>query len=304
MKLTLHDSAASIRSHDLQSAICNLRGQRTPAHFSSSSLFSFSRSQFYIKPNKRRHRPQTRQRPTTPLQVSVLMVQYILTPWRDRQELLLVREQFYSASTSTDHDQQLQQQQSSEANTIVQDQTPVTACVYRVSSSDDLQHGARSDTCAVPTHAPRPSQHEQNTSDSGVTGATRDSAKTQLSRQQRQRQAIARVSMWMQRGNCPHMVESTALLTAAMLSDYGLAGGVYAVRAAYSAAFSRYVPTTFVLSRPCTILHNKHNSTSRIFSPSTSLPLFAILAEPYTILNMAGCASVSHLNSQCTRALL
>lgn len=66
MKLTLHDSAASIRSHDLQSAICNLRGQRTPAHFSSSSLFSFSRSQFCIKPNTRRHRPQTRQRPTTP----------------------------------------------------------------------------------------------------------------------------------------------------------------------------------------------------------------------------------------------
>ncbi|KAG6235876.1 hypothetical protein E4U24_008038 [Claviceps purpurea] len=173
------------------------------------------------------------------------MVQYILTPWRDRQELLLVREQFYSASTSTDRDQQLslqlQQQQSSEANTIAQDRTPVTARVYRVSSSDDLQHGARSDTCAAPTHAPRPSQHEQNTSDSGATGATRDSAKTQWSRQQRQRQAVARVSMWMQRGNCPHMVESTALLTAAMLSDDGLAGGVYAVRAAYSAAFSRFV---------------------------------------------------------------
>lgn len=82
--------------------------------------------------------------------------------------------------------------------------------------------------------------------------------------------------MWMQRGNCPHMVESTALLMAAILSDeeqtgiagssgtassYGTLGtgmvkremdvdgfsgsgiGVmsssYAVRAAYSAAFSR-----------------------------------------------------------------
>ena len=83
--------------------------------------------------------------------------------------------------------------------------------------------------------------------------------------------------MWMQRGNCPHMVESTALLTAAILSDqqaataasigngegereslgedgrlrtriYGsnsgsgamfLASSTYAARAAYSTAFSR-----------------------------------------------------------------
>ncbi|EGS17288.1 uncharacterized protein CTHT_0066080 [Thermochaetoides thermophila DSM 1495] len=56
--------------------------------------------------------------------------------------------------------------------------------------------------------------------------------------------AVARVSMWMQRGGCPHMVESTALLVAAILSDEaqgsGAAGG-YAVRAAYSAAFSRFV---------------------------------------------------------------
>jgi hypothetical protein len=56
-----------------------------------------------------------------------------------------------------------------------------------------------------------------------------------------QRQAVARVSMWMQRGNCPHLVESTALLTAAVLSDEAGddVGGTYAVRAAYSAAFSR-----------------------------------------------------------------
>ena len=68
--------------------------------------------------------------------------------------------------------------------------------------------------------------------------------------------------MWMQRGGCPHMVESTALLVAAGLSDSGVslgslgggggedgrgrgdngverAAGGYAVRAAYSAAFSR-----------------------------------------------------------------
>lgn len=53
--------------------------------------------------------------------------------------------------------------------------------------------------------------------------------------------AVARVSMWMQRGNCPHLVESTALLTAAVLCDEERGGASgYAVRAAYSTAFSRY----------------------------------------------------------------
>jgi hypothetical protein len=64
---------------------------------------------------------------------------------------------------------------------------------------------------------------------------------------QQKQEAVARVSMWMQRGNCPHLVESTALLEAAILSDGqatsepGLSGSSssYAVRAAYSAAFSR-----------------------------------------------------------------
>lgn len=62
--------------------------------------------------------------------------------------------------------------------------------------------------------------------------------------------AVARVSMWMQRGGCPHMVESTALLVAAILSDEaqdsGAAGG-YAVRAAYSAAFSRFASLFFLV---------------------------------------------------------
>lgn len=53
--------------------------------------------------------------------------------------------------------------------------------------------------------------------------------------------AVARVSMWMQRGNCPHLVESTALLTAAVLCDEERGGAsAYAVRSAYSTAFSRY----------------------------------------------------------------
>lgn len=88
------------------------------------------------------------------------MVQYVFTPWRDRRELLLVREQFYGKS-----------QQQVDGKEV----------------------------------------------------------------------AVARVSMWMQRGNCPHMVESTALLMAAILSDgpVGTGSSTYAVRAAYSAAFSR-----------------------------------------------------------------
>lgn len=64
-------------------------------------------------------------------------------------------------------------------------------------------------------------------------------------RRRNQHKAVARVSMWMQRGNCPHMVESTALLTAAMLTDEEVAksenaaSSSYAARAAYAAAFSR-----------------------------------------------------------------
>ncbi|KAG6009629.1 hypothetical protein E4U21_001693 [Claviceps maximensis] len=184
------------------------------------------------------------------------MVQYILTPWRDRQELLLVREQFYSAPTSTDQQQQQQQQRrrqqrkpqpSSKAKTTSQDRIPVPARVNRVSSSGDTQHDGRLDACAAQpgdaqshlrTCSLTNAQSSQHDDTAGGLGDSGDSPETQW---QSQRQAVARVSMWMQRGNCPHMVESTALLTAAMLSDDGLAGGVYAVRAAYSAAFSRFV---------------------------------------------------------------
>ncbi|RYP43042.1 hypothetical protein DL770_011879 [Monosporascus sp. CRB-9-2] len=100
------------------------------------------------------------------------MVQYIHTPWRDRAELLRVRQQFYPSP---------------------------------------------------PAGAP--------------TNTAEDEAE--------QRHAVSRVSMWMQRGGCPHLVESTALLVAAILSDLhdtrtGASSSSYAIRAAYSAAFSRY----------------------------------------------------------------
>jgi len=89
------------------------------------------------------------------------MVQYIITPWRNRQELLRVRSAFYPSSE-----------------------------ISKVDSDKD--------------------RHE----------------------------AVELVSVWVQRGNCPHSVESTALLVSATLNE---AAGIsaYAIRAAYAAAFSR-----------------------------------------------------------------
>lgn len=89
-----------------------------------------------------------------------------------------------------------------------------------------------------------------DTTNSTTTGpeqtASRQQGKEDEVRKEQHR-AVARVSMWMQRGNCPHMVESTALLLAAMLNDQDAAAkanaasssSAYAIRAAYSAAFSR-----------------------------------------------------------------
>jgi hypothetical protein len=50
--------------------------------------------------------------------------------------------------------------------------------------------------------------------------------------------AVELVSIWVQRGNCPHSVESSALLVSAMLNE-AAGSPKYAIRAAYSAAFSR-----------------------------------------------------------------
>ncbi|KAM7204315.1 rRNA-processing protein las1 [Rhypophila sp. PSN 637] len=82
----------------------------------------------------------------------------------------------------------------------------------------------------------------------GRTGQSQDFMFSTTDEQEGSSSAVARVSMWMQRGNCPHLVESTALLVAAILDDQrqssssGFGGGsAYAARAAYSAAFSRFV---------------------------------------------------------------
>lgn len=53
------------------------------------------------------------------------------------------------------------------------------------------------------------------------------------------RTATQLVGVWVQRGNCPHLVESTAILRSAWLNDVGGRGEGYCVRAAYAGAFSR-----------------------------------------------------------------
>ena len=122
------------------------------------------------------------------------MVQYVFTPWRDRDELLAVREQFYGS------------QDDPRLMTYEQTLTQISA----------------------------PSNQD----------GSRDVTEVALRRLE-WHQAIARVSMWMQRGHCPHVVESTALLTSAVLSDEesssgaNMASSTYAARAAYAAAFSR-----------------------------------------------------------------
>jgi hypothetical protein len=119
------------------------------------------------------------------------MVQYVFTPWRDRYELLLVREQMYTGITTNAQDPKQKLGQDASQNMQIRQEI------------DDKETRTR------------------------------------------QHQAVARVSMWMQRGNCPHLIESTALLMAAMLGDREASAGenaassAYAIRAAYSAAFSR-----------------------------------------------------------------
>jgi hypothetical protein len=61
----------------------------------------------------------------------------------------------------------------------------------------------------------------------------------EATREEEQRKAVALVSVWVQRGNCPHSVESTALLVSAILNE-ATGNTAYAMRAAYSAAFCRW----------------------------------------------------------------
>ncbi|KAI6383665.1 hypothetical protein MCOR25_000114 [Pyricularia grisea] len=127
---------------------------------------------------------------------------HVFTPWKDRGELLQVRRQFFPQQVSQ--------------HTITSPSGNAAAAGTAASSSFSC-------------------------SSSSSSSSRRD-----------KKSAVSRVSMWMQRGGCPHMVESTALLIAAMIADEEsmlLTSGKdatdsnssYAVRASYSAAFSRFV---------------------------------------------------------------
>ncbi|UKZ70145.1 uncharacterized protein TrAtP1_011143 [Trichoderma atroviride] len=163
------------------------------------------------------------------------MVQYVFTPWRDRQELLLVRDQFYSSEALTRADAAGGAASSSCIQGGRANGRRVEEAAYRDAYAEDEREGEGLDRL--------------NQGDAGRTTAAANDCQAS-SREQgdrdEQHKAVGRVSMWMQRGNCPHMVESTALLMAAVLSDEAAAAGnagasTYAVRAAYAAAFSRFV---------------------------------------------------------------
>ncbi|KAJ8111905.1 hypothetical protein ONZ43_g5513 [Nemania bipapillata] len=141
------------------------------------------------------------------------MVQYIHTPWRDQAELLQVRQQFYPYLHAN--------QQQAVADDARGDES-------ETENENQNQNG---------------NQNENENADGGPQHAALTSA---INAEKSQQQAVSRVSMWMQRGGCPHLIESTALLTAAVLSDLHESrtkanSTSYALRAAYSTAFSRFV---------------------------------------------------------------
>jgi ribosomal biogenesis protein LAS1 len=160
------------------------------------------------------------------------MVQYIFTPWRNRRELLAVRTQFYP-------------QHHHQPTTPHNHATPsFSAAAY--ADTDGTTESGRQGTWQSERERKRkrngpPPEHGA--------GDGEEDDDAQDGEYKQKAFAVARVSMWMQRGGCPHMVESTALLMAAILSEGGAGSGRgdgaeraargYAVRAAYSAAFSR-----------------------------------------------------------------
>jgi ribosomal biogenesis protein LAS1 len=148
------------------------------------------------------------------------MVQFLFTPWRHRGELLLVRAQFYPHSCQRSNEEERDRDRD---------------------SADRLQRQRQRQR-----RRDHQSSRESGRLSSSSGGGGGDDGKDTDGRQQ----AVDRVSMWMQRGGCPHLVESTAVLTAAALSDeefMSRAGSdwsgwrSYEVRLAYSTAFGRYV---------------------------------------------------------------
>ncbi|KAK1504062.1 hypothetical protein CTAM01_04292 [Colletotrichum tamarilloi] len=170
------------------------------------------------------------------------MVQYILTPWRDRRELLKVRQQFYPAAPASASAAPTTSTSAARASGTAATAASAAAASQALTRSWIRGTAAQAQAQApAQAHAPAPAPAPTPSSSSSAPATSTSTNKTTPSSDKHH--AVARVSMWMQRGNCPHMVESTALLTAAILSDAESKGGAgtYAVRAAYAAAFSRFV---------------------------------------------------------------
>ncbi|SPQ21866.1 623a1889-8a71-435a-831a-e86d5baec5f8 [Thermothielavioides terrestris] len=168
------------------------------------------------------------------------MVQYIFTPWRNRRELLAVRRQFYPehhhqpSPTQSQPSCQPRPGAATTTTTTTGSRQRPYASSSRISSSSRRSRSRWNATATATT----PAAHEEEEEDgleeteAGREGESENASESEReSEKQRQRDreiragkqaAVARVSMWMQRGGCPHMVESTALLTAAVLSDRDL----------------------------------------------------------------------------------
>ncbi|POS86564.1 hypothetical protein EPUL_002925 [Erysiphe pulchra] len=83
----------------------------------------------------------------------------------------------------------------------------------------------------------------------------------QLEDENEKKEAVARVRLWMQRGNCPHLIESTAILTSAILNDLRGGNESYCVRAVYAAAFSRMYVIAKTIGLPATFVELRHQAT-------------------------------------------
>ncbi|TQS35131.1 hypothetical protein Golomagni_04456 [Golovinomyces magnicellulatus] len=75
------------------------------------------------------------------------------------------------------------------------------------------------------------------------------------------KQAVARVHVWMSRGNCPHLVESTAILNSAILHDRRGGFESYCLRAVYANAFSRMYDIAKNIGLPSTFVELRHQAT-------------------------------------------
>jgi ribosomal biogenesis protein LAS1 len=82
--------------------------------------------------------------------------------------------------------------------------------------------------------------------------------------------AVSRIMAWKLRGNLPHAVESTALLTDAILHHDLTTNSIFSVRAVYAAAFTRFV-TGF-----CDIGRNRE----RALEPSSMLEIARQIEMP------------------------